>query len=125
MHAQLSSGARGLNFGPSLYLCSYFECAGSDETVKITDSKKPSLLSNTISTKISRTGLIVVGVKHSTTEQLHSIKINYRLMQVKSFAECSHSAILLTFIKHSFVIKIFVLSIFEWSFYTGFTIYEL
>ena len=34
-----------------------------------------------------------------------------------------HSAILSTFIKLSIVMKIFVLSIFEWSFYTGFTIY--
>ena len=33
-----------------------------------------------------------------------------------------HSAILLTFIKLPFVIKIFVFSIFEWSFYTGFTV---
>ena len=33
-----------------------------------------------------------------------------------------HSAILLTFIKPPFVIKIFVLSNFEWSFYTGFTV---
>ena len=32
-----------------------------------------------------------------------------------------HSAILLTFIKLPFVIKIFVLSIFEWPFYAGFT----
>ena len=32
------------------------------------------------------------------------------------------SAILLTFIKLPFVIKIFVLSIFEWLFYTGFTL---
>ena len=32
-----------------------------------------------------------------------------------------HSAILLTFIKLSFVIKIFILPIFEWLFYTGFT----
>ena len=32
-----------------------------------------------------------------------------------------HSAILLTFIKLPFVIKIFFLSIFEWPFYTGFT----
>ena len=31
-----------------------------------------------------------------------------------------HSAILLTFIKLPFVIKIFVLSIFEWSLKTGF-----
>ena len=34
-----------------------------------------------------------------------------------------HSAILLTFIKLPFVIKIFVLSIFEWPFYTGFTVH--
>ena len=33
-----------------------------------------------------------------------------------------HSAILLTFIKLPFVIQIFVLSIFEWLFYTGFTV---
>ena len=34
-----------------------------------------------------------------------------------------HSAILLSFIKLPFVIKIFVLSIFEWPFYTGFIVY--
>ena len=34
-----------------------------------------------------------------------------------------HSAILSTFIKLPFVIKIFVLSIFEWPFYTGFTVF--
>ena len=33
-----------------------------------------------------------------------------------------HSAILSTFIKLSFVIKIIVLSIFEWPFYTGYTV---
>ena len=33
-----------------------------------------------------------------------------------------HSAILSTFIKLPFVIKIFVLSIFEWPFKTGFTV---
>ena len=46
-------------------------------------------------------------------------------MQVKSIEECSkggHSAILLTIIKLPFVMKIFVLSIFEWPFYTGFTV---
>ena len=36
-----------------------------------------------------------------------------------------HSAILSTFIKLLFVIKIFVLSIFEWPFYTGFTVFYL
>ena len=51
-------------------------------------------------------------------------KTNYLLMLVKSIAECSkwHSAILLTLIKLPFVIKIFVLSIFEWPFYTGFIV---
>ena len=34
-----------------------------------------------------------------------------------------HSAILSTFIKLPFVIKNFVLSIFEWLFYTSFTVY--
>ena len=36
-----------------------------------------------------------------------------------------HSAILLTFIKLQFVFKIFVFSIFEWLFYTGFTVLRL
>ena len=34
-----------------------------------------------------------------------------------------HSAILLTFIKLPFVFKIFMLSTFEWPFYTGFTVH--
>ena len=33
-----------------------------------------------------------------------------------------HSAILSTFIKLPFAIKIFILSIFQWPFYTGFTV---
>ena len=36
-----------------------------------------------------------------------------------------HSAILSTFIKLSFVIRIFILSIFEWPLYTSFTLYIL
>ena len=51
---------------------------------------------------------------------------HYCLKQVKSIAECSkmdHSAILLIFIKLPFVIKIFVLSIFEWSLKTSFTVF--
>ena len=36
-----------------------------------------------------------------------------------------HSAILLPSIKVPFVIKIFVLSIFEWPFYTGFTVFKM
>ena len=37
----------------------------------------------------------------------------------------AHSAILLTFIKLPFFIKIFVLFIFEWPFYTGVTVYPI
>ena len=47
------------------------------------------------------------------------------LLQVNSIAECSpleHSAILFTFIELPFVIKSFVLSIFEWSLKIGFTV---
>ena len=56
-------------------------------------------------------------------------------MQVKSIAECfsgqkyyrmlqgEHSAIILTFNKLPFVIKVFVLSMFEWPFYTGFIVH--
>ena len=58
---------------------------------------------------------------HSKSRPKLVFKTNYRLMQVKSIAECfgEHSAILLTFIKLLFVINIFVLSIFEWPFMTG------
>ena len=51
-------------------------------------------------------------------------KTDYRLMKVKSIAECplEHSAILLTFIKLQFVFKTFVLSIFEWLLKTGVTV---
>ena len=57
--------------------------------------------------------------------QIMVSKTNYRLMQVKSIADCSkgeHSAKLSTFIKLPFVIKIVVLSIFEWPLKTGFTV---
>ena len=50
-------------------------------------------------------------------------KNEFRLMQVKNIAECcEHSSILSTFIVLPFVIKIFVLSIFEWPLRTGFTV---
>ena len=44
-------------------------------------------------------------------------------MQTKRIPEW-HYAILTTFIKLPFVINSFVLSIFEWPFYTGFTVYR-
>ena len=48
-------------------------------------------------------------------------KTDYRLIQVKVL----QTVILSTFIKLSIVIKTFVLSIFEWPFYAGFTVYVL
>ena len=48
-------------------------------------------------------------------------------MQVQSTAECSkggNSSILQTFIKLPFVIKILVLSIFEWLLKTGLTVHS-
>ena len=72
---------------------------------------------------------------NSQKDQKLGFQTNYRLMQVKSIAECSkgsilqyfrpslsYSSILQTFIKLPFVIKIFDSSIFEWQFYTGFTV---
>ena len=54
------------------------------------------------------------------------VKTNFRLMQVKSIAECSKGSILQnfgpSFIKLPFVIMIFALSIFQWPLYTGFTV---
>ena len=43
----------------------------------------------------------------------------------QKYCRMEHSAILLTFVKLPVVIKTFVLSIFEWPFYTGFTVYRL
>ena len=51
-------------------------------------------------------------------------KTNYRLMQVKSIAECSKGSILQYFrpsLSYHFVFT-FVLSIFQWPFKTGFTV---
>ena len=47
------------------------------------------------------------------------------MSKVLQNAPREHSAILLTFIKLPVVIKTFVLSIFEWPFYTGFTAHVL
>ena len=49
------------------------------------------------------------------------LKTDYRLMQVKSIAEC-HSTIISTLIRLPFVLKTCVLSIFEWPLKTGFTV---
>ena len=52
-------------------------------------------------------------------------KTNYRYNAGQKYCRMlqrEHSAILSTFIKLPFVIEIFVLAIFEWLFYTGFTV---
>ena len=56
---------------------------------------------------------------HSKRRPNMVFNTDYCFMQIKSIAECSS-----TFIKLSFVIKIFVLSIFDWSLKTGFTVWS-
>ena len=61
------------------------------------------------------------------TPKLVFFKTDYLLMQVKSIAECYKGSILQYFLPSltynvPFVIKIFVLSIFEWLLKTGFTV---
>ena len=53
---------------------------------------------------------------HSIRRPKMVFKTDYRLLQVKSIAKCN------TFINLPFVIKIFVLSIVEWPFKTGFIV---
>ena len=62
----------------------------------------------------------------STMIQL--FKTNYHLMQVKGIVECSKGSILQYFrpsLKLPFVIKIIVLSIFEWPLKRGFTVLNM
>ena len=47
------------------------------------------------------------------------------LNEGKNYRRMEYSVILSIFIKLPFVIKIFVLSSFEWPFYTGFTVYNM
>ena len=56
---------------------------------------------------------------HSQKDRKSVFKTNYRLIQVKSISELSKGAFCNTFDLHKlpFVIKIFVLSIFEWPFF--------
>ena len=52
-------------------------------------------------------------------------KTNYHLMQVKSIGECSKGSILQYLrpsLSYHLSLRSFVLSIFEWPFYTGYTV---
>ena len=62
---------------------------------------------------------------HSQKDQKLGFKTNYRLMQVKSIAECSNGSILQYFqpsLSYHLSFRIFVLSTFEWLLKTGFTV---
>ena len=63
--------------------------------------------------------------RHSKRRSKLVFKTDYRLMQVKSIAECSEWSILQYFwpsLSYQFFINTFVLSIFEWPLKTGFTV---
>ena len=84
----------------------------------------------TVTTCLSKTCLYLskTCLKRSLKKKTKMVfRTDYRLMQVKSIAECSgeHSAILSTFIKLNFVIRIAVSSILEWPLKTGFTVHFL
>ena len=100
---------------------------------KWTDSPKPSLLAYTMYGKtcvkqplskrpkieVQDPLLLNAGLKYCRMLQgEHSAILSIFIKQLQDM----HSAILLTFIKLPFVIKIFVLSIFEWPIYTRFTV---
>ena len=78
---------------------------------------------NTLSiARIRKFNVLFEHVKRPLSKRPKKVfKTNYCLMQVK-IIQREHSAILSTFIKLPIVIKIFVLSIFEWPFYTDFTV---
>ena len=63
---------------------------------------------------------------HSLKDQKMVFKTDYRLMEVKSIAECSKGSILQYFrpsLSYQLsLLKTFVFSIFEWWFYTSFTV---
>ena len=62
---------------------------------------------------------------HSQKDRIFFFKTNYRLMHGKSIAALEHSAILSIFNKlasYHLSLRSFVMSSFEWPFYTGFTV---
>ena len=65
--------------------------------------------------------------EHSQKEKENGFQYRLSLNAGQTYCRMlqrEHSAILLTSIKLPFVIKTVVLSIFEWPFYTGFTVYD-
>ena len=63
--------------------------------------------------------------RHSQKDQNLVFKTNYRLMQVKSIAECSKGRSILQYFRPSLSYQLLLRSFclfFEWPFYTGFTV---
>ena len=85
---------------------------------------KISKQSHPILTLVSMNTVKPVLSGYSKKEQKLFFKTDYRLMQVKSIAECSKRASCNTFDLHKLpsVFKTFVLSIFEWPLNTGFAV---
>ena len=76
--------------------------------------------------RYSRAELIVLTVMYVRYQKDRKLvfKTSYRLMQVKSIAECSKGSILQYFqpsLSYHLPLRSLLISIFEWLFYTGFT----
>ena len=100
----------------------YLHCANSYTTILMSLIKKKN---STISAMISAHAVLLKNsktrVKTATQkDQKLVFMTNYTLMKVKSIAECSKGSILQYFRPSS---SFFALSIFEWLFYTGFTVH--
>ena len=116
-YADISNGAIGLIFGLSLYLYPYFVYVineGSGKSAQMIRLACTLLLTDTLSTvkplskwpKFVFQDYLSLNAGQKYCRMLHG----------------EHSAILLTYIKLPLVVKTFVLSIFEWSLYTGITV---
>ena len=82
-----------------------------------------SILSCKVSNLYSKTYVKRATLKMTKIGLQDQLSLNVGRKYCRMLSE-EHLAILSTFIKLPFVIKIFVLSIFELPFYTGFTVHE-
>ena len=103
-------GSHGLNVFSSRKLRLCLHCGGAQTILNLRCTHMPITLKPVLN-------------GHSQKEQIgFQDQLSFNAGQKYCrMLQWEHSAILLTFIKLPFVIKIFVLSIYEWPFYTGFT----
>ena len=122
----------GPNFSLRLDQHPYFVCVSNKGSGEIGKMRRLNLI-YAVSTKISWTDSFVFGDRYSKTcvkgplSKRPQIGFQDQLSLTAGQKYCrmlcgEYSAILSTFIKLPFVSKIFVLSIFEWPFYTSFTV---